>query len=40
MRTKILTEDMKGRDHLIDLGIDERTILKMYFRKIGSDRVV
>jgi hypothetical protein len=33
MHTKFWSEKLKGRDHLEDLGIDEKIILKWILRK-------
>jgi hypothetical protein len=36
MHTKFLSENLKGRDHLKDLGINRRPILKWILRKQGE----
>jgi hypothetical protein len=36
MRTKFWSENLKGRDHLEDLGVDDTTILKWILEKSGG----
>jgi len=36
MHTKFLSENLKGRDHLEDLGIDEKIILEQILGKWGG----
>jgi len=40
MCTKFWLEDMKGRDHLEDLGIDGMITLEWILRKLGGESVV
>jgi hypothetical protein len=35
MHTKHLLENLKGRDHSEDLGVDGRMIIRMDLREIG-----
>jgi hypothetical protein len=36
MRTKVWSENPKGRDHSEDLGVDRKIILKLIFGKYGG----
>jgi hypothetical protein len=36
MRIKFWSENLKGRDHLKEGGVDERTILKRILKKFGA----
>jgi hypothetical protein len=37
MRIKLWSENLKGRDHIEDLGVDGTIILKSVLRKYGVD---
>jgi hypothetical protein len=39
MYTTFLSESLKGKDHLQDLGIDGRIDIKMDFKEIGQKGV-
>jgi hypothetical protein len=39
MHRKFWSENLKGRDHSEDLGIDGRILLEMYLRETGYDGV-
>jgi hypothetical protein len=34
MNTKVWSENVKGRDHLGDLGVNERIILKLMLNRV------
>jgi hypothetical protein len=37
MCTRVFTEEQKGRNHLGDLGIDGKKIIKMDIKEIGCE---
>jgi len=39
MHTEFLSENLTGKDHLVNLGVDETKILKWFFGEIGCEGV-